>query len=217
MITWHVNWTTDGSQNSNLSRMVKGSVSALGSFTMTVSMTATTSLTIDAKRVVWQQKFVITVATMTSQLNRFCAHSLCRPLRQPLRSKCSLCCSVSWLGVGGTPSSLGQGVPQVPPTWTWDGVPPHQLDGYPHLELGWSTPQLAGWVPPTWTWDGVPSLPGPGMGYPPPGPEMGYPPPPLAGWGTPLPKCGQTDTCEKSERILLGYSGVQAIIICLSS
>ena len=65
----------------------------------------------------------------------------------------------SWVQMGGTlaRSMSRWGYPiQVPPVWTWDGVPLPHLDlgwgtpcpclnlgwGTPHLELGWGTPCL---------------------------------------------------------------------------
>ena len=85
------------------------------------------------------------------------------------RSKCSLCCSVSWWGVGvgypiqswtgGTPCSLGLGAGA-------GGTP------YLNLERGYPLHPLPGLgkevTPPAWTWEGGnPPLPGPGKGVPP--------------------------------------------------
>ena len=102
-------------------------------------------------------------------------------------SRCSLCCSVSWVEgevprVLPPPSTPGWGVPQVPTTiQTWDGVPPPSRP-----EMGYPSPR-------------------PEMGYPSPRPGMGYPPDLRLGtlyldlgWGNPQSpppprKCGQTE------------------------
>ena len=113
----------------------------------------------------------------------------------------------SWMGVPHPMSGWGypRVPPGVPPTFTWDGVPPISWMGYPsHLD-----------------WDGVPHL-DLGWEHPPPRPGMGYPP--SAGWGTPTwtgdrgtppvvvwmghpPKCEQTDTCENSTFPRTSYAG----------
>ena len=107
---------------------------------------------------------------------------------RPPCSKCSLCWSVSWQGEGGYPIQswtggvpypvldgggtpgyplcldLGWGTPcqlgGLPPTWTWDGVLPYQLDGVPPcLDLGWGTPhQLDGVCPLDLGTDTFPSI-----------------------------------------------------------
>ena len=88
------------------------------------------------------------------------------------------------LGGGGvyprvSPFRPGMGIPHqldgVPPTWTWDGVPPpiQTLDGVTPLSAEWS-------IPPVQTWDGIP-----------PPESAGWGPPCLyLAWGTPLPRRG---------------------------
>ena len=112
---------------------------------------------------------------------------------RPSRSKCSLCCSISWQGVphpvldggypiqcwtGGIPSSLGwQGTPS---SLGWRSTPSSLGLGVPHQV---PHPVLDGRVPlPTWTLDGASPISW--MGYPLPGPGMGYFPQ-SAWWGTP--------------------------------
>ena len=111
----------------------------------------------------------------------------------PPHSKCSLCCSVSWVGgvpqVLPPPSRPGLGYPlpsrpglgYTPTIQTWSGVgypryPPRPGTGYSFPTQSWDG------VPPTQTWDGVPSqtwdvvLPRNGTGYPPTHTWDGVPP-----------------------------------------
>ena len=93
----------------------------------------------------------------------------------------------------------GGGYPELhPPSDVWGTLTSGPGMGYPHLDLGWGTPQSAGWgtpqsagwgTPVSWmaiqTWDAVPPVSW--MGYH-PVKKDGVPPNPDLEWDTPPPR-----------------------------
>ena len=125
-----------------------------------------------------------------------------------------LLCLLTWIGGGGTPSSLDWGVPhsvlgggtQVPPIKTWNGSTPLSRPGMLPPILTWtggylqSRPGMG--VSPIQIWEWGTSLSRTGNGYPLPiQTRDGVPPPPIQiwelvppiqiwEWGTPLSRSG---------------------------